>query len=223
MVLKYTGKVLDGRLGEMVDMDKMQCRLMLRRGTLDAVFVLKRLSEKFRAKNKLFFIFVDQEKAFDWVSREVIRFALRQKSVPKYLVNGVMSLYKGCETAISDDVELSSSFSVKIGAHHGSGLSPLLFIMVMDVLTKDVKDGSLMKLLYVDDLVLSRESLSEVMDKNGRWKNAVEGRGLRVNVDKTKGMQLLFGKKSSVSKLDPSGVFGERGGCNSIHNTKCQR
>ena len=25
----------------------------------------------------------------------------------------------------------------------------------------------------------------------------------RVNVDKTKGMKLLFGKKSSVSKVDP--------------------
>ena len=35
-----------------------------------------------------------------------------------------------------------------------------------------------------------------------RWKNAVEGKGLRVNVDKTKGMQLLFGKKSSVFKVD---------------------
>ena len=32
-------------------------------------------------------------------------------------------------------------------------LSPLLFIMVMDVLTEDVRDGSLMDLLYVDDLV----------------------------------------------------------------------
>ena len=35
------------------------------------------------------------EKAFDWVPREVICFALRWKSFPKYLVNGVMSLYKG--------------------------------------------------------------------------------------------------------------------------------
>ena len=32
----------------------------------------------FRAKNKkLFFIFVDLEKAFDWVPRQVICFALR--------------------------------------------------------------------------------------------------------------------------------------------------
>ena len=42
----------------------------------------------------------------------------------------------------------------------------------------------------------------------------MEGKGLRVNVDKTKGMQLLFGKKSSVLKMDPCGVCGEWVGCN---------
>ena len=48
-------------------------------------------------------------------------------------------------------------------------------------------------------------------------------KGSGVNVDKTKGMQLSFGKKSSVSKVDPCGVFGELVGCNSIQCTKCQR
>ena len=67
------------------------------------------------------------------------------------MVNGVMSLYKGCKTAISVDGELSSSFSVKVSVHQGSALSPLLFIMVMDALTEDMRDGSLMELLYVDD------------------------------------------------------------------------
>ena len=33
--------------------------------------------------------------------------------------------------------------------------------------------------------------------------------GLRINVDKTKGMQLLFGKKISVLKVDPCGVCSE--------------
>ena len=93
----------------------------------------------------------------------------------------------------------------------------------MDVLTEDVRDGSLMELLYADDLVLCGESLNDVIDKYKRWKNAVEGNGLRVNVDKTKGMQLSFGKKSSLSKVDPCGVCGERVGCNSIQCMKCQR
>ena len=47
-------------------------------------------------------------------------------------------------------------------------MSPLLFIMVVNVLTDDVRDGSLMELLYVDDLVLCLVSLNEVMDKYGR-------------------------------------------------------
>ena len=97
------------------------------RGTVNAAFVLSRVSEKFRAKNKkLFFIFVDLETAFDRVPREVIRFALRRKGVAEYLVNGVMTLYKGSKTAVSVDGELSSSFSVKVGVHQGSALSPVL-------------------------------------------------------------------------------------------------
>ena len=42
----------------------------------------------------------------------------------------------------------------------------------------------LKELLYADDRILYGESLNDVMDKYGRWKNAAEGKGLRVNVDK---------------------------------------
>ena len=57
---------------------------------------------------------------------------------------------------------------------------------------------------------------------DGQWKNAAEGKDLRVNVSKIKSMQLLFGKESSVLKVDPCGVCGEQVGCNSIQCTKCQ-
>ena len=90
---------------------------------------------------------------------------------------------------------------MKFGVHQGSVLSPFLFIMGMDVLTEDLRDGSSMTLLYADGLALCGESLKEVMEKYERWKNAVEGKSLRVNGDKTKDMQLLSGKKSSASKI----------------------
>ena len=57
---------------------------------------------------------------------------------------------------------------------------------------------------------------------DGQWKNAAEGKDLRVNVSKIKSMQLLFGKESSVLKVDPCGVCGEQVGCNSVQCTKCQ-
>ena len=46
---------------------------------------------------------------------------------------------------------------------------------VTDVLREDVRNGSLM-----DNFVLCGESLVEVMGKYGKWKNAVEGKGLMV-------------------------------------------
>ena len=44
---------------------------------------------------------------------------------------------------------------------------------------------------------------TSIEDGKMQWK------GLRVNIIKTKGMQLLFAKKSSVSKVHPCGVCGE--------------
>ena len=44
------------------------------KSTVDAIFVLRQLQEKSRAKKKkLFLFFVDLEKAFDRVLREAIR------------------------------------------------------------------------------------------------------------------------------------------------------
>ena len=84
-----------------------------------------------------------------------------------------------------------------------------------------MRDGSLMGLIYADDHFLCGESTNEVMDKYGR--NAVERKGLSVNFDKAKGMSLIFGKKSSVSKADTYGVCGKQFGCNSIQCAKCKR
>ena len=66
---KLFEKILDGHLCEVVDIDKMQYRFMPGRE-----------------------IFVNLEKAFDWVPTEIICFALRWKCAPEYLVDGVMSL-----------------------------------------------------------------------------------------------------------------------------------
>ena len=79
-----------------------------------------------------------------------------------------------------------------------------------------VRDGSLLELLYPDDLVLCGESVKEVMGKYEKWKEALGERFLCVNVGKTKAMQLLNGKRRVTAKIDPNGVCEERVGCKSV-------
>ena len=63
---------MDDPLRDVVDINKTQYGFMPGRGTLDAVFVLMRLTEHLRVKNhNLFLKFVDLEKAFGRVPREL--------------------------------------------------------------------------------------------------------------------------------------------------------
>ena len=45
--------------------------------------------------------------------------------------------------------ENSEKFEVKVEVHQGSVLSPLLFVVVMEALTQDVRKGLPLELLYV--------------------------------------------------------------------------
>jgi len=52
------------------------------------------MQENFRVKGKkLYFGFVDLEKAFDRVLRKVIRWAMRKLGVEEWLLSAVMSVY----------------------------------------------------------------------------------------------------------------------------------
>jgi len=59
---------------------------MKAKGTTDAIFIVSHMQEKVRAKGKmLYFGFVDLEKAFDRVPREVIRWAMRKLGVGSHV------------------------------------------------------------------------------------------------------------------------------------------
>ena len=69
--------------------------------------------------------------------------AMRKKGIPEALVTAVMSLYKAARTKVKDGTHLSEEFEVYIGVHQGSHLSPLLFAIVVDVVTDKIKEGML--------------------------------------------------------------------------------
>ncbi|XP_065321380.1 uncharacterized protein LOC135928844 [Gordionus sp. m RMFG-2023] len=121
-------------------------------------------------EKKLYYAFVDLEKAFDRVPREVTRWVVIKSGVEEWLVIAVMAMYVGAQTPVRTYYGDSESFEVKVGLHQGSLLSPLLFILVMDVVAKEMREGLPWELLYADDLVLMANSEEELKVKkvNGR-------------------------------------------------------
>jgi len=66
----------------------MQVGFIKGKGTTDAIFTVRQMQKKFRGKGKkLYFGFVDLEKAFNRVPREVIRWAMRKWGVGEWLVS----------------------------------------------------------------------------------------------------------------------------------------
>ena len=72
----------------------------------------------------------------------------------------------------------SKEFEVKVGVHQGSVLSPLLFIIVLESVSREFRSGVPWEDLYASDLVIIAESLEECVRRLLTWKEAVEKKGL---------------------------------------------
>ena len=155
--MKVIERVFEKRLRKVVDIDEMQMGFMPGKGTVDAIFIIRQMMEKYEAAGrKLFMVFVDLEKAFDRVPREVIWWALRRKGVLEREIKVIMEMYKDIKTAVRVESMRSELFYVKVGVHQGSVLSPQFFAVVIDEASKNQRRYCERNFLN-DDLVLLRD------------------------------------------------------------------
>ena len=76
-------------------------------------------------KNKeLHMIFVDLEKAYDRVPRELIWWSMRQKNVPEAFIKIIQVMYEDCETQVTTREGNTEYCNVKVGLHQGSQSAP---------------------------------------------------------------------------------------------------
>ena len=92
-----------------------------------------------KQRRRNYYAFVDLEKAFDRVSREVVRWALKMLGVDEWLIHTIVALYTDACTVVRTDAGLSEHFEVKVGLHQGSVLSLLLFAGVLDVVSRETR------------------------------------------------------------------------------------
>ena len=65
---------------------------------------------------------------------------------------------------------------MKVGVHLGSVLSPLLFIIVLEALSREFQAGVPLEDLYADDLVIITDSLEEYDMERSHGEEGVEGK-----------------------------------------------
>jgi hypothetical protein len=85
--MKVLERVADGIIRQQVVINDTQFGFTPGQGTTDAIFILRQMQEKYiGAERKLYMAFVDLEKAFDRVPREVLWWAMRKLGVEEWLV-----------------------------------------------------------------------------------------------------------------------------------------
>ena len=71
--LKTVERVQERQIRTLVNLNKMQFKFMPGKGTVDAIFIVRRMQGKYQKKDKrLYMRFVEMERAFDRVPRKVM-------------------------------------------------------------------------------------------------------------------------------------------------------
>ena len=146
--------------------------------------------------SSLYVNFVDYEKAFDSVDREILWKPLRFYGIPEKLVTLIKSSYEGFTCRVDHEGQLSDSFKVTTGVWQGCLLSPFLFLLAIDwIMTSVTTAGNngiqwtpweqLDDLDYADDLTLLSHNHLQMQDKTSRLAEESAKLGLRINKVKT--------------------------------------
>ena len=171
------------------------------RSCQDHVFVLDSIIRN-RLNDNLstFCAYVDLQKAFDCVNRDFLMYKLLNTGINGKIYFAVKNIYETTEARVRLNNQLESQwFTTLFGVRQGDSMSPTLFSVYLNDLTREIKglnaginvngrDVSI--LLYADDIALvaaSEENLQEMLHVLHNW-------SLKwcINVNKTKSKIVHF-------------------------------
>lgn len=191
--MKLWERVIEHRLRRMTSVTKNQFGFMPGRSTMEAIFLVRQLMERYREHKKdLHMVFIDLEKAYDKIPRNVMWWALEKHKVPAKYITLIKDMYDNVVTSVrTSDVD-TDDFPIKIGLHQGSALSPYLFALVMDEVTRGIQGDIPWCMLFADDVVLVDDSRTGVNRKLELWRQTLESKGFRLSRTKTEYMMCGF-------------------------------
>ena len=167
--------------------------------------------------------FVDLEKACNIVNRKALWEVLRNYDVGSKLLNGIKSMYVNSQAYVRVKGGESECFRINIGLRQRFIMSPCLFNVYMDVVTKEVKgmgrrgvrfqeegtEWRFPSLLYADDLVLCDESEEDLRAIVGCFIEMCRRRSLKINAGKSK-VIMLSGEEGLECEVYVDGICLEQ-------------
>ena len=171
------------------------------RSCTDHIATLRIIIEQSKEwQTPLYLNFIDFEKAFDSVDRNVIWQLMHHYGIPQTFTKLIQDLYESSSCQVIHNGKLSESFEMSTGVRQGCLLSPMIFIMVVDWIMREVEDQGktgiqwtlttqLHDLDYADDICLLSQKLQHMQTKTNNLERIAEKTGLRISKDKTKVMR----------------------------------
>uniref|UniRef100_A0A671UC54 ribonuclease H n=1 Tax=Sparus aurata TaxID=8175 RepID=A0A671UC54_SPAAU len=198
---KVYSKVLERRVRPIVEpqIEEEQCGFCPGRGTTDQLFSLAGVLEGAWEYNlPVHMCFVDLEKAYDRVPLDVLWEVLREYGVRGSLLRAIQSLYSQSESCVRILGSKSDLFQVGVGLHQGCALSPILFVIYMDRISRrsrgmeglQVGDLKIASLLFADDVVLMASSAVDLQCSLDQFAAECEAAGMRISTSKSEAMVL---------------------------------
>ncbi|KAK3542555.1 hypothetical protein QTP86_029613, partial [Hemibagrus guttatus] len=176
-----------------------QCCFQPSCGTLDQLYTLHRVLEgSFEFAQPVHMCFMDLEKAFDRVPRGILWEVLWEYGVRGPLLRAVRSLYNQSRSLVRIASCKSDLFPVHVGLRQGCLLSPFLFIVFMDRISRNSQglegvwfgDHRISSLIFADDVVLLAPSSLDLQHALGCFAAECEAAGMRVSTSKSEAMVL---------------------------------
>ena len=147
---------------------------------------------------------LDQEKAFDRVDWSFLRSTLFALGFGQSFIGWVDLFYKNSSSAVNVNGNVSSCFLLSRGVRQGCPLSPLLYILIAEVLACNIRAHDAISGLrlpyapvplpcvsaYADDTTLVVTSTCAILAVFAVYSLYERGSGARLNMDKCKGLWL---------------------------------
>ena len=129
------------------------------------MFVIDSLYTKYvkHGNKTLYMCFIDSKKAYDKVWRYSLLLKLLESGVSGTLYSIIEDMYKYNISCVGDRDKIWGKFSSNDGVRQGDVLSPILFNMYINDISKYIEEGDVLILnglsvnclMYADDLVIS--------------------------------------------------------------------